>query len=156
MAARAISPLGAALAGLAAGAAGTGVMTAVQTAYLKATGGESSSTPAEVGKRVIRGVLGREVPEERTEQLNNAMHWLYGTSWGVVYGIAAGGRKASPLRGGLLFGAVVWGASLVQLPAMGLSPPVWQMPPSSIAPDLGFHLAYGVGVATAFRVLDRG
>jgi hypothetical protein len=155
MSARTCSPLTAMLAGLAAGAAGTGVMTAAQTAYLKATGAESSSTPAEVGRRIIEGVLGREVPEERMEQLNTAMHCLYGTSWGAVYRIVAGGRRASPLRGGLLFGAAVWGASLVHLPAMGLSPPVWEMPPSSIAPDLGFHLAYGIGVAGAFRVLDR-
>ena len=48
------------------------------------------------------------------------------------------------------------GASLVHLPAMGLSPPMWKLPPSSLAPDLGFHLAYGLGAAVAFRALDRG
>ncbi len=149
------TPLGATIAGLAAGAAGTGVMTAAQTAYMKATGGESSSTPAEVGKRIIRGVFQREVDEARTEQLNNAMHWLYGTSWGAVYGIAAGGRHPRALRGGLLFGLGVWGASLVELPAMGLAPPPWEYSPASIAPDLGFHLVYGLGVAAAFKVVER-
>jgi hypothetical protein len=53
------------------------------------------------------------------------------------------------------FAGVVWGASLVQLPAMGLAPPVWEYPPPQLASDVGFHLVYGVGVATAYAVLDR-
>jgi hypothetical protein len=149
------TPLMAALGGLAAGAAGTGTMTVAQTVYSKATGGGSSSTPAQVGKRIIEGVLKREVPEERMEQLNNVMHWAYGTSWGALYGIAAGSRRPSPLRGGLLFALGVWGASLVELPAMGLAPPVWEYEPKDLAPDLGFHLVYGVAVATAFKIVEN-
>ena len=76
------------------------------------------------------------------------MHWLYGTGWGTLYGLAA--RRPTL---GLAFGTIVWGASLVELPAMGLAPPVWRMPPSSIAPDLGFHLVYGVAVAATHRAL---
>ncbi len=148
------TPLAATLGGLAAGAAGTGVMTAAQAAYMKASGGEASTTPAEVGKRIIRGVFRREADEARTEQLNNAMHWLYGTSWGAVYGITASGRHPRALRGGLLFGLGVWGASLVHLPAMGLAQPVWEYSPSSIAPDLGFHLVYGIGVAAAYKAVE--
>lgn len=150
------SPLAAAVGGLAAGAAGTGAMTGAQTAYMNATGGESSSTPAEVGRRIIEGVFKRDVPEQQMDTLNNAMHWLYGTSWGAVYGLATGGRRARPLRSGLLFGLAVWAASLVELPAMKLAPPIWDSEPSAMAPDAGFHLVYGVGVALAFRALvDR-
>jgi hypothetical protein len=123
-------------------------MTVAQTAYAKATGGEASTTPAEVGKRIIRGVLRREVPDEQTGALNNAMHWLYGTSWGALYGLAA--RRPTT---GIAFALTVWGASLVELPAMRLAPPVWKMPPSAIAPDLGFHLVYGVATAAAHRRL---
>lgn len=147
------TPLMAALGGLAAGAAGTGMMTVAQTVYSKATGGGSSSTPAQVGKRIIEGVLQREVPETQADALNNAMHWLYGTSWGMAYGITAGGRRPAPLRSGVGFGLAVWGASLIQLPAMKLAPPVWEYEPATLAPDVGFHLAYGAGVATAFRAL---
>jgi hypothetical protein len=31
---------------------------------------------------------------------------------------------------------------------------VWQMPPSSIAPDLGFHLLYGAAVGCAYAALS--
>jgi hypothetical protein len=134
--------------GVLAGAAGTAVMTAAQTAYYKANDVEPSTTPAEVAKRVIRGVLQRDVSEERTGALNNGMHWLYGTGWGTLYGLAA--RRPTS---GVAFGALVWGASLVELPAMKLSPPVWKQPPSAIAPDLGFHLVYGTAVALAHRAL---
>jgi hypothetical protein len=138
--------------GLLAGAAGTAAMTAVQTAYYKATGAESSSVPAEVGKRVIGGLLQREVPEGRDGALNTAMHVLYGTSWGAVLGLAAAGRKPGS---GVLFGLTVWGASLVQLPAMKLAPPVWEYDATTLAPDVGFHLVYGVTTATAYKALAR-
>jgi uncharacterized membrane protein YagU involved in acid resistance len=49
----------------------------------------------------------------------------------------------------------VWGASLVQLPTMGLAPPVWEYPPEELASDVGFHVTYGIGVTTAYEVLDR-
>jgi hypothetical protein len=147
------SPVDAAARGLAAGAIGTAVMTAGQLAYLKATGGESSSTPAEVGKRIIEGVFKREVPEERMELLNNVMHIAYGTSWGAAYGLARRGRANAGPTSGLAFGAVVWAASLVHLPAMKLAPPVWEYSPKDIAPDLGFHLLYGAGVGAGFRAV---
>src|SRR4051794_684661 len=130
--------------GLAAGAAGTAAMTAAQTAYYKATGSEGSDTPAEVAKRIIGGLLQRPVPEDRDELLNTAMHWLYGTSWGALLGLAAVGRR--PGRG-VLFGLTVGGASLVHLPALGLAPPVWEYDPKTLGTDVGFHLVYGVAAA---------
>jgi hypothetical protein len=36
---------------------------------------------------------------------------------------------------------------------MKLAPPIWEMPPSSIAPDLGFHLLYGTTAAAVHRAL---
>lgn len=143
------TPLRALGRGVAAGAIGTAVMTAAQTAYYKATGAEGSTVPADVAKRIIRGVLQREVSDEQTAKLNTAMHWLYGTGWGALYGLAA--RRPSH---GIAFTAVVWGASLVELPAMKLAPPPWQMPAASIPPDLGFHAVYGIAVAQAHRALS--
>jgi uncharacterized protein DUF1440 len=149
------TPLGAVGRGLAAGAVGTAAMTAAQSAYMKARGKEPSSTPAEVGRRIVEGVLQREVPEERLGLLNNAMHWLYGTSWGAVYGLLHASRRAGVVRDGAAFFALVWGASLVHLPAMHLAPPVWEYPREELASDVGFHVVYAIGVATAYEVLDR-
>jgi hypothetical protein len=144
-------PLASLVRGVAAGAAGTAAMTAAQAAYYKATGGDPSSTPAEVAKRLIGGVLQRPLPEDRDGLLNNAMHWAYGTGWGALFGLTAAGRRAGR---GVLFGATVWGASLVELPALQLAPPVWEYDAKTIASDVGFHLVYGVATATAYRALS--
>jgi len=151
---RGVSPLGAVARGLAAGVVGTAAMTAVQVAVAKARGSEASTTPAEVGRRIIEGVFHREVGEDKTDLLNTAMHWNYGTSWGALYGLAEGTLEDSPLRHGLAFGTVVWGASLIELPAMKLAPPVWEYPPAELALEVGFHLVYGVAVAAAYSALD--
>ena len=46
---------------------------------------------------MLEGVFGRDVPAERMGQLDNAMHVLYVTSWGAVYGSP---RAAGPDRDG--------------------------------------------------------
>ncbi|MGI8715512.1 MAG: DUF6789 family protein [Solirubrobacteraceae bacterium] len=151
----ATSPLVAVARGFAAGAVGTAVMTGYQLAVAKVRGSESSGAPAEVGRRIIEGVLQREVPPDRMEGLNNAMHVLYGTSWGPVYGIVQASLGRPPIHHGALFGVVVWTASLIELPAMKIAPPVWETPPLEVALDLSYHLVYGIGVAGAFALLDR-
>jgi len=150
---RRTTPLGAVAKGIVAGAAGTGVMTAYQLAVAKAMGSGSSYTPAEVGKRVIEGVLGHEVPEERMETLNNVVHAVYGTSWGVVYGIVQSSLQPSAGRPGVAFATLVWGASLVELPTIGLAPPIWEMSPQTAALDFSYHLVYGLAVAGAYAAL---
>ncbi len=141
------SPLGGVIRGLAAGAAGTAVMTASQAVYYKVMDVEPSDTPAQVGRKVL-GWVGVEVPDEKMPALNNAMHWLYGTSWGVLL------LPRIPRRSGLLFGLGVWGVGLVQLPAFGVAPPVWEYPKEAFPPDIGFHLVYGEAAALAFRALS--
>ena len=147
------TPLGASVRGLAAGAAGTAAMTAAQTIYYKASGVVPSEIPGRVAKRIIGGVFHRPVDERWTGALNNAMHWSYGTGWGGVYGLIKGSLKAPALSAGAVFGAAVWGVSLLQLPAMQLARPIWEMPPSEVARDLSFHVIYGLTTAGAYAAL---
>jgi hypothetical protein len=159
------TPLGAVLRGVAAGVAGTATMTAWQTAAAKLSlSGESSSSdasdpwenasaPAKVARRIIEGVFQRKVSADRIPLLTNVMHWSYGTSWGVVYGLVAGTTGRSRPRDGLAFGLAVWTGSYVQLVPMGLYELPWKYPPRVLALDVSYHLAYGIGVSTAFRVL---
>ncbi len=150
-----LSPLAAVVRGVAAGAGGTVVMTGYQVAVAKLRDSDSSSAPAEVGRRIIEGVFQREVPQDRMDDLNNAMHVLYGTSWGPVYGIAQSSLGLPVVHHGALFGTLVWAASLVELPAMKIAPTVWKTPPLEVALDLSYHLVYGLGVAATFALLDR-
>jgi hypothetical protein len=165
-----VTPLGAVARGLLAGVAGTAAMTAWQelAAKLQSSGEESEGSsaapkdpweeapaPAIVAKRVGEGVFHEDVPADKIELLTNAMHWGYGTTWGVAFGLVAGTTGRSTLRGGLAFGTGVWLASYAQLVPMGLYEPPWKYPPKELALDLSYHLVYGGTTALAYRVLDR-
>jgi hypothetical protein len=53
-------------------------------------------------------------------------HWLHGYELGRLHAIVEASRRSRRARDAPLFGAAVWGASLVHLPAMRLAPPVWE------------------------------
>ena len=167
---RSVTPLGALGRGLLAGVAGTAAMTVWQelSAKLRSSGEEGEGTseepkdpweeasaPAKVGRRIIEGVFHKEVPTDKIGVLTNVMHWSYGTTWGVVYGLLAGTADRSTLRGGLAFGTGVWLASYAELVPMGLYEPPWKYPPKELGMDLSYHLVYGGATAAAFGVLSH-
>jgi hypothetical protein len=135
------SPVTAAVRGLLAAAVGTAAMTSVQVAYLSASGGKPSSAPGDVGRKLI------DVPRNRRAAFNQAMHMLYGTSWGAPLGLLA---RSMPING-VLFGAAVWGVSLVELPLLDVAPPPWRQEPAALARDLAFHLVYGTATAAVLN-----
>jgi uncharacterized membrane protein len=140
----------AAACGLAAAAVGTAAMTSAQVWLYRITGGQESETPAKVGEKIL-GALGVKVRKEQRPALNTAMHALYGTSWGLPFGVLFGrGGPTGPAKG-LVFGLNVWLASLVELPALGVAPPPWKQPPAPLAQDLAFHLVYGAATAAAYE-----
>jgi uncharacterized membrane protein len=135
--------------GLAAAAVGTAAMTSAQVWLYGITGGQESEAPAKVGEKIL-GALGVKVRKEHRPALNTAMHALYGTSWGLPFGVLFGrGGPTGPAKG-LAFGLNVWLASLVELPALGVAPP-WKQPPAALAQDLAFHLVYGTATAAAYE-----
>jgi uncharacterized membrane protein len=137
--------------GLAAGMVGTAAMTSAQVWLYGLTGGEASEAPAKVGERLLEAA-GLKVRKERRPGLNNAMHVLYGASWGKVFGLALGrGERAPGPAQGLAFGANVWAVSLAMLPALGLADAPWKQPVASLAQDLGFHFVYGTVTAAAYE-----
>jgi hypothetical protein len=165
-----ITPLGAATCGIAAGVVGTACMTAVQEVMARrrrahapsaAENGhgdpwEKAPAPAQLAKRVIEGVLQREVPVERISLLTNAVHWGYGTAMGGLYGLVEGSLRPRPAVHGPIFGLGVWASSYATLVPLGLYEPPWHYKASSIAKDLSYHLAYGSGVAAGYALLRNG
>lgn len=145
-----MKPLTAVAKGMLAGAAGTGAMTAYQELIAKLRGGGKSTTPAEVGRRIIRGLFGSDFAEQHIELVNNVVHWAYGTGWGAAYGIVEGSLRRPRVSHGIAFGLVVWAVSLVELPAIGVAPPPREYPPQELALDASYHLVYGLGVGAAF------
>jgi uncharacterized membrane protein YagU involved in acid resistance len=103
---------------------------------------------------VVEGLFGRELPPERAGLVNNVTHWGYGILGGVQYGIVAESLRTPRVRYGLAFGASVWAASYVVLPAAKLYKPIWEYDRVTLAKDLSAHLVYGVATATALRLLS--
>ena len=66
------------------------------------------------------------------------------------------GRVAPQAEGvyGLPFGATVWAAGYVVLPAAMLYKPIWEYDVKTLAKDLSAHLVYGLATATALRLLS--
>jgi hypothetical protein len=152
--------------GLLAGIAGTAAMTAVQLAVTKAQGKPLATPvpeswadappPAQVAKKgAMAAGAGHVVTRKQVPLLTNAMHWLYGTAWGPVYGLVAKQTRPDPVRGGAALGAGVWGAAYAELVPLGIYEPPWRYPVKQLATDLGFHLVYGLAVAGAYAALDR-
>src|SRR5581483_1824201 len=152
---------GALLRGAAAGAIGTAAMTVLQLAVRRAQGKrldtpvprtwDEAPAPAQVVKKAAEAVgEGRRVAKRHVPLLTNALHWSYGTTWGLGYGFAAHVvRPRNPLAGGLALGVAAWAAAYAELVPTGIYEPPWRYPASELALDLGYHLAYGLGVAGA-------
>ena len=165
-----MTPLGAVVRGLAAGAVGTLAMDLVWYWRYKRGGGESgfrdwefsvgldnwdnASAPAKVGKHLYEGFRQQELPPERAALTSNVVHWGYGMGWGGLYGILAGSVRSPGVTLGLPFGAGVWASSYVSLPLAKLYKPIWEYDSQTLLKDLSAHLAYGAGTAATFAALS--
>jgi hypothetical protein len=169
------TPLGAIAKGILAGLAGTAAMTAHQEIRQRISqradqpqNGEQSSdegkeadpwqsapAPAQVGKRLIEGVLHRQVSVDAIPLVTQVMHWSYGSAWGGAYAVVRESVETRGRRLGPVFGLAVWAASYVQLVPLGIYQPPWSYPLSSIADELGYHLTYGAALAATYEAVSR-
>jgi hypothetical protein len=166
-----ITPLGAILRGLVAGAMGTVAMDMVWYMRYRRGGGkekfldwelstdltswDNAPAPALIGKRMVEGFTGQPLPPERAAVMNDFMHWAYGIGWGTVYGILAGSLARPFVALGIPFGAGVWATDYVVLPKAGVYKPIWEYDPKTLWKDLSAHLAYGIGTGATFAFLTR-
>jgi hypothetical protein len=109
---------------------------------------QQAPAPAQVAKRILEGVFDTGVAADRIPLLTNAMHWLYGTVAGSVYGVVQGTIRANPVAHGLVFGGAVWGFSYAQLAPMGIYEPPWRY---SARPKCGAARAYASDQGGACR-----
>jgi len=159
------TPLAAVGQGLLAGAIGNAIYTGYQALQAKLTSNGSSGSeqpprdwseapePAQVGQRVVEGVFEQDVPIEKATTMTKSVDWIFGTSWGAVYGILEE-TFHRPLVSGVTLGSTVIAFDYTILPAMNLYKPPWKYPAATLAKDYANHLVYGFSVAAAYRALD--
>jgi uncharacterized membrane protein len=136
-----------------AGVVGTAAMTIAQGAEYVLTDAEPSSSPAQIADLLKRKAGQGRLKRKHRRAANQAMHWLYGTSWGIPYGVIAGHTKLAPEVTGPVFGLLVWGAALAHEPALGLADVPWKRSVQSLGSEAFFHLIYGIGAGAAVRAL---
>jgi hypothetical protein len=153
------------LRGAAAGAIGTVAMDLVWYARYRNGGGESAfpawefstdvggwdsaPAPAQVGRKLVRGATGRDLPPESAGAVNNVMHWVYGTSWAAQYALL----PRRPWWSGPAFGATVWSSGYVILPLLDIYRPIWTYDVKTLWQDLSAHLVFGTVTDGALRAL---
>ncbi len=139
--------------GLAAGIAGTAAMTIAQGAEFVLTDAEPSSSPSDVVDTIKRRTGRGKLKKKHRRVANQGMHWLYGTSWGIPYGIVAARFKVAPEVSGPVFGVLVWAAALGHEPLLGLADVPWKRSLQSLGSEALFHVVYGIGAGAALRAL---
>jgi|SRR4051794_5060924 hypothetical protein len=155
-----ISPLGWALRGAAAGAAGTTALNVVTYLDMAVRGRAASSTPERTVAKVA-DVAHVPIPGEGDERENRlqGLGALTGLVAGVGFGtlvglVRAAGLRTSPLVGTLLTTAGVLVATNGPMTALEITDPrTWS--PADWLSDLVPHVVYGVVVRTTLDALDR-
>jgi uncharacterized membrane protein YagU involved in acid resistance len=71
----------------------------------------------------------------------------------VQYALVAGSLSSRRVAYGAPFGAAIWAAGYVVLPAAKLYRPIWEYDGGTLAEDLAAHLVYGLATAATFEVL---
>jgi uncharacterized membrane protein len=140
--------------GLIVGLGATAAMTIVQGAEFVLTDAEPSSSPAEAADRLKRRAGRGKLARKHRRAANQGMHWLYGVSWGIPYGIVAARSDVAPEVSGPVFGLLVWGAALAHEPALGLADVPWKRSLQSLGSEALFHLVYGIGAGGTLRWLQ--
>jgi uncharacterized membrane protein YagU involved in acid resistance len=157
-------------AGLVAGFVGTAAMTAFQVAWLKGKAElqkieaddpsdvqqsvEGESATAKVADIVSSDVRGHKLSKAEQEPASYAVHFLFGTLVGGLYGITSEYLPVARLGSGLLHGLGVWvAADATALPALGLSRPVTERSPGELAYELGAHSVFGVASELSRKVV---
>ena len=137
--------------GAIAGFAGTAAMTLFQLIEMRLKDRKASDAPLKAVEKITGvEVVGRESRERAT----TAIHWAYGTAWGVARGLLQHAGLSAPAATAA-HTALVWGSALVMLPALKLAPPIAAWDPETFATDTAMHMTYGFATGIAYESLER-
>ena len=157
-------------AGLVGGLVGTIVMTQYQnlvTQIGKSANGDdkkdkkqekegSENATVKTAQAISETVFDHKLKKSEKAQAGNAVHYVFGTTVGALYGAAAEAIPATAMGYGLPFGTALFiGADEVAVPALGLSEPPTEIPMTTHAYALSSHLVYGLTADLVRRAVRK-
>lgn len=138
--------------GVVAGVAGTAAMTVSSTLEARARHRPASTAPARAAQRVLG--IDEFASARAEERFSTAVHWSYGTGWGVARALL-GAVGLAPAPATAAHFAAMWGGSLVMLPTLGVAPPVTRWGRDEVAIDVFHHLVYALGTDLTYEMLSH-
>ena len=145
-----LGKLGAAVGkGLIAGLAGTIAITISQMIEMKITDRKPSSAPADA----VEKALHIEATPGNKEDFANEVHWIYGTSWGVMRGLLSM-AGITGFTATTLHMASIWGTAATIQPQLDIAPPLSEWDPKDIAIDIFHHAVYAIVAGLVFDAID--
>jgi hypothetical protein len=106
---------------------------------------EEDNAAVRAASAVSHAVFGHELTRGEKEEAGAVAHYAMGVTSGAIYGAAAEVAPVTTVGAGAPFGAAVWLiADEIVTPALGLSKPPTEYPPSIHAYAIASHLVYGV------------
>lgn len=135
--------------GLIAGLAGTVAITISQMIEMSITNRKPSDAPA----KAVKKTLHIKPLKEYKEEFSNEVHWVYGTSWGVMRGLLsiAGIRGFAATT---LHMASIWGTAVTIQPKLDIAPPLSEWESKDIAIDLFHHAVYVIVAGLVYDAID--
>ena len=117
---------------------------------------EQDDATVETAKVISTNVFGHELQESEKEPAGAAVHYVFGTATGGLYGALAEVTPQVTAAGGLPFGAAFWlVADEISVPMLGLSKGPTEYPVSTHAYALASHLVYGVTAELSRRAVRQ-
>src|SRR2546423_12858666 len=135
--------------GVAAGVAGTAAMTVSSTIEQHLRKRPASTAPADAAAKVLH--IYDFPSEEAKNRFSNAVHWSYGTAWGVNRALLS--RFVSPRVASTAHLGALWVSEQVLLPALEVAPPVTMWGGTEIAFAAWHHLVYASATRAMFDEL---
>ena len=137
--------------GVAAGVAGTVVMTAFQRwVEMPLSGRKESYQPAELVERL----LGKRVKQPDRRKLNYATHFGIGAAWGAAHGALAQAGVRAPWTAAATFG-VLWPADVTSMAVLGLGDPPWRWKSRELVVDVADKLVLAIATGIAYEALEQ-
>ncbi len=117
---------------------------------------EDDDATERLASAISENVFGQELTKPEKETAGTAIHYIYGTTTGAMYGAAAELAPVLTAGVGMPFGALVWVAGDEgAVPALGLSKSPTEYPLSIHAYSLASHLVYGLTAEVVRRAVRR-
>ena len=158
-------------AGLAGGLAGSFAMTLFQRGWTAVSkklqrtdeqqqqsqsgGGDSEDATMKAADKLYQAVAGQPLSKEEKKVAGPAVHYVFGTAMGGLYGAAVEYDRRASSGAGIPFGTALFAtADELAVPALGLSKDPTEYPLSQHAYSLASHAVYGV-TTEAVRKFSR-